>query len=351
MFVLITALLFSFTMARVLQSCPTEVPVTCPTLSTPPPATSVTKLRPGNIKAVMSIGDSMTAGFAMIGEPPLDIKEDRNYVFSIGGASDAFSLATMLANYNPNVQGAAQFWTLPLTEGDWLDGGVSMARVEQTLSQVDYLVNQLQTTYSSTVDFENDWKLLTVLIGANNACGACQGVPWADPLFFKKNLKILLDTIHQKIPRVFVNLVTLFNISGVYYAGVNDTYCEIIHHLWHDECPCVETGKIKDLAIMDRYTVKYNQASQALADYYYGLNDPNFTVVVQPGLSGMYLPNFPDPLAYLSNLDCFHPSLCANLVFTYQIWNNMMTPQGSKATDVDLSNMVLKCPDDNTFIQ
>lgn len=53
---------------------------TCPSLPTPPPATNVRQLRPGNIKAVMAMGDSITAGFAMIGEPPTDLVEDRNYV-------------------------------------------------------------------------------------------------------------------------------------------------------------------------------------------------------------------------------------------------------------------------------
>jgi hypothetical protein len=53
-------------------------------------------------------GLTFTIGFAMIGYIPENLLEWRDYVFSIGGASDAFTLANMIKFYNPNVQGAAQ---------------------------------------------------------------------------------------------------------------------------------------------------------------------------------------------------------------------------------------------------
>jgi len=310
----------------------------------------------------MAMGDSITAGFAMIGYPPTDLVEDRDYVccnifrinfkvFSTGGASGAFTLANILKTYSPNIQGASPTWTWPLTKGAWLDAGVSMAKVEDCPSQVSYLVNQLKTTYSKTVDFNNDWKLLTLFIGANNACGACQGRANSKPAYFEQQMDQVLNQIHLTIPKVFVNLVTIFNISGVYYAGEPSEYCRVIHRIWNHECYCVETGLRSDLDAMDSATAAYNQIQDKLAAKYAALNDPGFTVVVQPGLSGIDLPKFPDPLAYLSNLDCFHPSLCANEAFTYQIWNNMMTPAGQKSTTPDLHNLHVKCPTASSYIQ
>jgi len=298
------------------------------------------------------MGDSITAGFAMIGYPPIDLIEDRNYVFSIGGADGAITLPNLLMLAGAtNLTGMATTWTWPLVKGAWLDAGVSMAKVENCPDQVDYLVNTLKTTYAGQVDFYNDWKLLTLFIGANNICGACQGRSNSKPAFFGAHLDQVLSQIHASIPRVFVNLVTIFNISGVYYAGKTSEYCDIIHDIWNHECYCVETGKPSDLLIMDEYAVQYNVLSENLAKKYDSLNDPNFTVVVQPGLSGIYLPNFPEPLEYLSNLDCFHPSLCANEAFTYQIWNNMMTPVGKKSTVPNLNHLQIKCPTPNSYIQ
>lgn len=97
----------------------------------------------------------------------------------------------------------------------------------------------------------------------------------------------VLNQIHTSIPRVFVNLVTIFNISSVYYAGQLSEYCILVHRIWPHECYCVESGKPSDLQKLDEASVLYNGIQEKLAAKYAALNDPNFTVVVQPGLSGI----------------------------------------------------------------
>jgi len=262
---MILLVLSLFVLSTVAQ-CPVTIPPwTCPPLAAPPPADNVLQLRPGNIKAIMAMGDSITAGFAMIGYPPTDLIEDRDYVFSTGGASGAFTLATIIKRYNPSLQGASESWTLPLTKGKWLDAGVSMAKVEDCPSQVTYLVNALKTTYKNTVNFNTDWKLLTLFIGANNICGACQNRSNSFPAYFEQHLRAVLTQIETTIPRVFVNLVPIFNISGVYYAGKTSEYCTLIHRLWPHECYCVETGKPSDLQAMDDTAMAFNQISKNLA--------------------------------------------------------------------------------------
>jgi len=211
------------------------------------------------------------------------------------------------------------------------------------------LVSQLQTTYKDQIDFYNDWKLLTIFIGANNLCSACEGRDSSTPKYFGDHLRQVLTDIEAKIPRVFVNLVTIFNISGVYYAGKDYWYCETVWYIVKHECYCVETGKKSDLDAMDTNGWQFNQISADLAKEFAGHNNPNFTVVAQPGLSGLDIPKFGE--AYLSELDCFHPSLCANQAFTYQIWNNMLTPQGQKATAPDPNNLVIKCPTADSVLQ
>lgn len=39
---------------------------------------------------------------------------------------------------------------------------------------ISYLTNALKTGYAKQVNFEEDWKLLTILIGANNICEGCK---------------------------------------------------------------------------------------------------------------------------------------------------------------------------------
>jgi len=85
-------------------------------------------------------------------------------------------------------------------QGAQLNAAVSMARVQELPAQVEYVsycgalcvpaVDEfshmvlyfiLRVSYLTAelrkykdIDFDNDWKLLTVLIGANNACPACK---------------------------------------------------------------------------------------------------------------------------------------------------------------------------------
>jgi len=318
----------------------------------PPPAKNVRQLRFGNINAIMALGDSMSAGFAMQGIPPQDFEEWRGYVWSIGGAEDANTIATWLqASYNPNIEGMAMGNTWPLVPGAWLDGGVSHASVQDLPPQIDYLVSAMQTQYAGVIDFKNDWKLLTLFIGANNLCDACNPKDnRTQPAFFEDHLRAALKQIHQQIPRVFVNMMTIFNISGVWDAGMTSWYCEMLWDgITNHECGCLTTGVASDRLAMDVRAVQFNAISEKLASEFAALNDPEFTVVVQPGVSKLNVAEAGE--SYLSALDCFHPNLWANEAFAYSLWNNMQQPVGKKDTAPDLKNLRILCPTENTYIQ
>lgn len=95
------------------------------------------------------------------------------------------------STYSPNIDltGYAIGTTLPLTKGAYLDAGVSMARIAGLPAQIQYLVNTMQTQYKDTIDFQNDWKLLTILIGANDLCVSCTGSNSSTPASFGANLR------------------------------------------------------------------------------------------------------------------------------------------------------------------
>jgi len=298
----------------------------------------------------MALGDSISAGFAMQGYPPEDFEEWRGYVFSIGGESDAYTLATCLEVYNPNVEGAAQGNTWPLTAGAWLDGGVSHASIEGVPDQITYLVNTLQTQYNETVDFKNDWKLLTLFIGANNLCGACRNDSNTMPQWWADHLNAVLTQIHNEIPRVFVNVMTIFNISGVWDAGQTSWYCRALWDgITNHECGCLTTGQKSDRDAMDIRGTEFNAITNEIVAKFAALNDPEFTVVVQPGISGFPVATYGE--SYLSALDCFHPNLYANWAFTYAIWNNMFQPVGQKSTTADPNDLKIYCPTESDVLQ
>ena len=66
------------------------------------------------------------------------------------------------------------------------------------------------------INFYKDWKMVTILIGHNDACthvcNSTLGVKSfedASPYAYAKNIKIALDILQRNLPRSFVNLVPI----------------------------------------------------------------------------------------------------------------------------------------------
>jgi len=234
---------------------------------------------------------------------------------------------------------------------DRLNAAQSMAKVAQVVDQVDYL-EQLLKTYDAngTIDMKHDWKLLTVLTGANNICGSCSNGSIYQPAYFGQQLDLLIGKIYKQIPNVFVNVITMFNISQVYTQHLRSEYCTIMWDTFAaHECGCLtDSGSTNATrTAMDLHSVAFNQQIYAVAAKWAGLNSPTFTVSVQPFTENMLISSQSD----LSELDCFHPSLLANEGFAVGLWNNMLVPPAQKNKALDPHNAHLNCPGPNTFFQ
>ena len=58
------------------------------------------------------------------------------------------------------------------------------------------------------VDYQNDWKILTVLIGANDLCNCESGESRTE--VWEKTIQEALIEVQKSIPKVFVNLISIF---------------------------------------------------------------------------------------------------------------------------------------------
>jgi phospholipase B1, membrane-associated len=112
---------------------------------------------------------------------------------------------------------------------DQLNAAQSGAWISNWPTEFQYLMEQLKA--NPRIDIQNDWKLLTLLIGANNLCRAC------DPEFdifdsaqqFEESLRLLLTKLRLNIPKLFVNLVSMFNISQVFTLSEKSLGCMADH--------------------------------------------------------------------------------------------------------------------------
>eukprot|EP01103_Thecamoeba_quadrilineata_P015871 TRINITY_DN513_c0_g1_i1.p1 TRINITY_DN513_c0_g1~~TRINITY_DN513_c0_g1_i1.p1 ORF type:complete len:400 (+),score=72.94 TRINITY_DN513_c0_g1_i1:38-1237(+) len=354
---------------KMAQDLPTIPNFNCVPVTNVPPATSVNQLHPANVKVLMAAGDSITAGFAMrstnfnILKIKQNLVEYRPYVFSIG-ANNSHTLFNYFQVYNPALVGGSVGYSYPIADKhDYmqivvpppgesvLNAGESGAIVSDIKQQVDYLVAQLNNLESQgKLSVANDFKVLTLLIGANNLCVACVDPEKGSPDNYEANLRDALVYAKQKIPRLLVSIVTLFNLSTVYNTFQTSSYCvNIRKNVFNKECACIAKDYTPErLAQVDEYGQIYNQRIFKVASEFQ--NDDSFTVKVQPCTQDFVIPQSIGT-QFLSQYDCFHPSLFANEAISVALWNNMITAPSEKKTTFNPLQEDFVCPTANTILQ
>jgi phospholipase B1 len=323
--------------------------LSCPLLPTKSNTTNnVNDLSPTDIKVIGALGDSITAGMSIFNH----FMEDRGWSWSIGGNVNATTLPNILQSVSSRtIFGASQSYHIAewpgwkYHESDYCNGAQSASIAQNLLSQIDHIYSVLENEPS--VNIQKDWKLFTILIGANNVCGVCDQTKWdkndsGDK--YEVALRKALEKMELLLPRSFVNLVMMFNVSQVYTIGLNDPLCLNRHkYIGPYECECVFGKNDTARQLMDETIQNYNQRMVNIAQDYKNRKLENFAVVVQPYLQGMKIPS----AKYLSTLDCFHPNILAHESMAIGLWNNLITPAKQKKHEWIPDDKMI-CPDVNT---
>jgi phospholipase B1 len=140
---------------------PAPPPFTCPVLSpSSAPPVDVRHIRPHDVKAFLAMGDSITAAFAAKENLKLDgIREFRGISWAIGGDAGAHTVPNFFARVSGKKSppyDASLGDQIPLEAvnikvhpiRDWdplvdqLNGAVSLAKVQDLDTQMDYLVSE-----------------------------------------------------------------------------------------------------------------------------------------------------------------------------------------------------------------
>jgi hypothetical protein len=164
-----------------------------------------------------------------------------------------------------------------------LNGAISGAKIQDIPQEIEFLVSQLQTIYNETVDFDNSWKMATLLIGANNLCVVCHGNEADTPETFGQLLNSSIAQMYSSIPRVRLNLLPIFNLTQVYVWSQTNEYCTRIWRIL-DECPCLssESSTAEDRHAVNVAAVQYREQLDTVAAYWQSLQLDSFSVTVQP---------------------------------------------------------------------
>jgi phospholipase B1 len=296
--------------------------------------TSVHQLKPGDIKVVAALGDSLSAALGADAKTIVGLlAEYRGRSWSIGGKESLEKIVTMpniLKKFNPNLKGASTDLTLSLftKEGSGLNAAVSGAEASDIPTQVQRLVQRFKE--SKDVDFNNDWKLVTLFIGGNDLCRFDKDRNSHSPASYVNDITTGIDILYKELPRAFVNLVSVLDAGQV--RLLNDgLICTVLHKFVCSEAAFPSSPAYeKELEQVYQQYLNFtnNVVEQGRWD---GRED--FTVVLQPMFEEFKVPYKPSgepDLSYFAP-DCFHLSAKGHTEVAIGLWNNMLEKVGQKA--------------------
>ena len=248
------------------------------------------------------------------------------------------TLPNILKKYSPDLIGFSVEQSNPLEES--LNVGVSGATTRDVLNETILLVERVRNTPG--IDFDNDWKLVTVFIGNNDVCdfscltGSLNLVQeWVD------NIDQSLVYLRDNLPRTFVNLMQMTRITAALDYVEAFPPCQPFAA---SICPCI-FANASAVAMTDVVVERFQEQLSALVDSRkYDLSN-EFTVIVQPFLANSRPLQDENGNTVISNaaIDCVHLSPSGNRLYATALWNNMLQDVGAKDTAI-LRDGPIMCP-------
>ncbi|KAF4533410.1 hypothetical protein B566_EDAN013292 [Ephemera danica] len=301
--------------------------------------TSVHRLRPGDIDVVAALGDSLIAGNGAMEEYAAGtFFEHRGVSWCAGGQAtwrQFMTLPNILKEFNPRLRGYSTGQGEYHAPNSRLNVAFPVAADENLLQQARILVARMRKDPS--IDIANHWKLVTILIGANDLCSSqCFNSTANTGEQHALQLRRALDYLQRHLPRTLVSLVSVPDV--LISRRVETTFmCRLLHRLF---CRCYHRGQTP--ADIWRLVREYQAAEEQLA--LSGLYDtrPDFTVVFQPFMQVLNAPwseasSGQFKLAPIDQtfvtFDCFHFSQKGHAMMANLYWNNLLEPVGNKTRD------------------
>uniref|UniRef100_A0A7S1Q751 SGNH hydrolase-type esterase domain-containing protein n=1 Tax=Alexandrium catenella TaxID=2925 RepID=A0A7S1Q751_ALECA len=339
-----------------------------------PSPSDATQVHPAHISVAMAMGDSITAAFGArpavtdaargkLGHPMLPL-EYRSLSFSGGeGAADEWTLPFFLRQYNGSLSGPSDRHMAVIQTpsmgyldegGDKLNAALTYAHSWEMEMEVEELIKQSK----SIPGFGERWKLLTLLIGANDLCdgmpaddggifAACDGnatVRTAMADRYESSIRTALTKVRDSFGRIIVQLLPMLSISSVAKVREDHLWCRVLDIPKDvvNECACIDqepsvrkTPGREQLDALDATVAEFNSRLQSLASEF-NLQRPDFAVVAQSAARGQPAPD----ASFLGAIDCFHPSAKAQGQLAVNIWNGLFdrssVPKPLNASSVPL---------------
>uniref|UniRef100_A0A914W4X5 Phospholipase B1, membrane-associated n=1 Tax=Plectus sambesii TaxID=2011161 RepID=A0A914W4X5_9BILA len=256
------------------------------------------------------------------------------------------TLPNIIKKFNPQLFGQSyNIGPTNVWDVAYLNAGIPGDVAGDLPGQAQDLVTRLQS-HPDKIDMENDWKLVSLFIGSNDACHYCQDNVTYSAANFSSNVRQAIKILYDNVPRVLVNIIGSLHVEIARQVDATDALCKTAHTLV--ECQCEYDHNVSDA---DFASIVY-QYQQAAYDIMMSgeFERPDFSVVVQPFYNNTVQPPLnPDGTPNLSLFapDCFHFRGLLHSAVARILWNSMLVPVGQKPQQFNFTNLMLplNCPD------
>ncbi|KAI3367388.1 hypothetical protein L3Q82_026248 [Scortum barcoo] len=326
-------------------------PFSCPDMSPSPTVpTSVEFVKAADVKVIAALGDSLTTAIGANGSSILAIPfEFRQVSWSIGGYGtyqNVITLANIFKLFNPKLLGPSPVKTLHGKPTTVNETGFNFAVTgHNTLNVSDQIKHMIDTFRSYPgLNYEEDWKVVTMLIGMNDICDYCKDKTLFSPNSFIHYMTEALDMMMKEIPRTIVNVVQILRMKPLREVQRPTLGCQ----LQKSFCSCLvqpeeNSTELKELVEIN-YEFQRRLEKLLHSDRFF---KKDFAVVLQPYLEDAEPPRLPNGTMDLSffTADCFHFTVKGHEELAKGLWNNMFQPEEKKEMIKSFSEPVkLICP-------
>ncbi|KAL4656377.1 phospholipase B1, membrane-associated-like [Arapaima gigas] len=306
-------------------------PFRCPDMSPSPSVpTSVEFVKAADIKVIAALGDSLTVSSGNLFLPV--------YIFRL---------------FNPELLGPAP---KPTRFGQTLtinDTGLNLAVTGHNTANFSEQTRHLIETFKiyPGLNFAEDWKLVSVLIGMNDVCDYCKNKTLFSADNFVKFMMEALDMLMNEVPRLIVNVVQILSMEALREIHKPTLGCL----LQKSFCSCLvrpsaDSPELKEVVALNLELQR--RLEQLVHSGRYFKDD--FAVVLQPYLTKTQPPRLQNGTIDTSffSPDCFHFTIKGHEELAKGLWNNMFQPEGEKVLIQTFSEPVqLMCPsEDHPYI-
>ncbi|XP_035530555.1 phospholipase B1, membrane-associated [Morone saxatilis] len=311
---------------------------------------SVEYVKAADVKVIAALGDSLTTAIGANGSTILAIPfEFRQVSWSIGGYGtyqNVITLANIFKLFNPKLLGPAPVMTLHGSATTVNETGFNFAITGHNTLNVSDQIRTMIDTFKSYpgLNFQEDWKVVTMLIGMNDICDYCKNKTLYSPDNFIHYMTEALDLMMNEIPRMIVNVVQILPMKPLREVQRPTVGCQ----LQKSFCSCLVQPEENSTELEEVVEINYEfqrRLEKLLHSDRFFKKD--FAVVLQPYLENAGPPRLPNGTLDLSffTADCFHFTVKGHEELAKGLWNNMFQPEGEKEMIETFSKPIkLICP-------